>query len=181
MSLKVILLIIAVMASVLIDTTALKETFSRYNLNSYKNMNNINKDIDNTHTFTGRANTALYCVQQSSQDIMNIIEIDGFTKVTSNLDSTSLPSIIDFQKSKCKPCQRIAPDFEKLARKYKGVATFYKVDADSSPEAIKIMKEQGIRSVPTFQLWSKGSMVESIQGAHLDELESSLKSLLEKK
>lgn len=104
--------------------------------------------------------------------IINILtpgEFEAATKATSKV-----PSVIDFQKSKCKPCIRIAPEFEALAEKYQGTANFYKVDADSSSEALALMKANGIRSVPTFQIWKGGEMIESIQGAHLDEVEEAL-------
>lgn len=82
--------------------------------------------------------------------------------------------IVDFQKSKCRPCIRAAPVFEKLSEKYGDIANFYKVDADSWPGALKLMKSHGVKTVPTFQIWRNGIKVETIEGSHLEELEQKL-------
>jgi len=107
------------------------------------------------------------------QAITNLLTPEEFEKATKDVNN-KMPSVIDFQKSKCKPCIRIAPEFEALSEKYQGTANFYKVDADSSSEALALMKANGIRSVPTFQIWKGGEMLDSIQGAHLDEVEEAL-------
>ena len=86
--------------------------------------------------------------------------------------------IVDFQKSKCTPCQKVAPLFQALAEKYEGKLTCYKVDADSSKDALAVLKANSIRSVPTFHLFKDGKLVDSVQGAHLDELEELLASNL---
>lgn len=114
----------------------------------------------------------------TSSNINDIVSLDQFNEVTKL--SLLKPVIIDFQKSKCKPCIRIAPDFEILASKYITECSFYKVDADTSKDALAVLKEQGIKSVPTFQLWVNGGIIEVIQGAHLDELEQALTDELKK-
>ena len=87
------------------------------------------------------------------------------------IKNSSKPLIIDYSKSKCRPCMRAAPLYEQLSEKYSDKADFYKVDADSWKEAMALMKKQGIKSVPTFQVWKDGNVVEAIQGSHLDEVE----------
>ena len=52
---------------------------------------------------------------------------------------------------------------------------FYKIDADSSTEALAMIKANGIRSVPTFHVWNSGIRVDTVQGAHIDEVEAILK------
>lgn len=54
--------------------------------------------------------------------------------------------IVDFSATWCKPCQKIAPIFNGLAKEYKGTAVFVKVDIDELPEAF-----DG-RSIPSFQV-----------------------------
>ena len=88
------------------------------------------------------------------------------------------PVVIDFQKSKCGPCIKIAPELERLSQKYNGKVSFYKIDADASKEALKLMRSQGIRAVPTFHIWYKGEMVDVISGARVDELDDSLRGTL---
>ena len=79
--------------------------------------------------------------------------------------------IIDFQKSQCKPCKKVAPEFEKLAEKYADSVNFFKVDADSSRECLALMKQHGIRSVPTFYVFVGSARVDSVRGAHIDLVE----------
>ena len=102
---------------------------------------------------------------------------DEFKSITES-SNFGMPIIIDFQKSGCKPCQRVAPQFVELSDKYAGKAMFFKVDADSSKEALSLMKANGVRSVPTFHLWDNGKMIDCINGAHMDELEDSLRGHL---
>jgi len=118
--------------------------------------------------------TSITSLNSAVTNILTPAEFEEATKGAASAEG--LPSVIDFQKSKCKPCIRVAPEYEALAEKYKGTARFFKVDADSSAEALALMKANGIRSVPTFQVWKGGELVDSIQGAHLDELEESLVS-----
>lgn len=119
-----------------------------------------------------RYHTNLYLIQ----NILTGDELDAITTMNTNPE----PVIIDFQKSKCIPCQKVAPLFEDLAKRYDAKAKFYKVDADSSPEALAVMKANGIRSVPTFHVWREGIRIDSIQGAHVDEVEYLLKQELQK-
>ena len=115
--------------------------------------------------------------------VKEIIEESAFEDLTlrksSEAGETSVV-VVDFAKGHCKPCQKTAPLFENLAIKYDGQAIFAKVDADSCPEAKLLLKKLGIKSVPTFQIWVDGSKVDTIQGAHMDELEESIQSTLAK-
>lgn len=50
---------------------------------------------------------------------------------------------------RCGPCQRIAPEFEKLPKKYPR-AVFLKVDVDKCQDTAS---SQGVRAMPTFYLF----------------------------
>lgn len=90
--------------------------------------------------------------------------------------------MVDFQKSKCKPCQTIAPLYKKLAEKYsQHGALFFTVDADVSKENLDLMKTVGVKSVPTFFVFHKGERVDVIVGAHIDDLEYLITDELKKK
>jgi thioredoxin 1 len=103
---------------------------------------------------------------------------DSFLAVTSKTQSANV-IVVDFVKSHCKPCIKVAPEFEKLAKSlYGSGAEFFKVDADTSKESLAILKSEGIRSVPTFQVWQNGMKVDTIQGAHVDEVEECVQGLL---
>jgi thioredoxin 1 len=107
------------------------------------------------------------------QAIGNILTPEEFEIITTK-STSKVPCVIDFQKSECKPCKKIAPDYEALSVKYEGIVNFYKIDADTSKEALSLMKANGIRSVPTFHVWIGGIKVDTVLGAHLDEVEDTL-------
>ena len=108
-----------------------------------------------------------------TQNDFDLLTISNSTNVITNL-----PMVIDFQKSKCAPCQKVAPKYHNLSVKYKDKVKFYKIDADSSKEALTMFKSNGIRSVPTFQLWLNGNRLESFTGANLDDLEDAINDVL---
>ena len=91
--------------------------------------------------------------------------------------------IVDFSKSLCKPCKRVAPLFEEMAKKYMDSVDFFKVDADSSKECLALLKKQGIKSVPTFHVYVGSAKVDVIKGANIDLVEDAItreKQLIEK-
>ena len=67
----------------------------------------------------------------------------------------------------------IAPKFEELSEKYTD-AVFLKVMGDASPEASKLMKREGVRSVPSFHYFLKGEKVDVINGANADAIEAAI-------
>ena len=105
--------------------------------------------------------------------------LQGYDSTLLSFYSSGDPSEY-FQKSKCAPCLKVAPLYEALAKRYEGKARFFKVDADSSPEALSVMKANGIRSVPTFHVWRLGTRIDSIQGSHIDEVEALIEGELKK-
>jgi len=81
--------------------------------------------------------------------------------------------VIDYSTSWCGPCKVIAPKFAEMSEQFpKGV--FYKVIGDSSSDANKLMSKQGIRAVPTFQLWKGNSKICEISGAKAAALEEAI-------
>ena len=70
----------------------------------------------------------------------------------------------------------IAPKFEELSDKYPD-AVFLKVIGDASPEASKLMKREGVRSVPSFHYFMKGEKVDVINGANAEAIEAAIAKL----
>jgi thioredoxin 1 len=70
----------------------------------------------------------------------------------------------------------IAPKFEELSEKYPD-AIFLKVIGDASPEASKLMKREGVRSVPSFHYFMKGEKVDVINGANAEAIEAAIAKL----
>jgi thioredoxin len=79
--------------------------------------------------------------------------------------------VVDYTASWCGPCQRIAPIFEELSRKYHK-ATFLKVDVDKCKESAA---SQGVSAMPTFILYRNKTKLDRIQGADATALEAKIK------
>lgn len=108
------------------------------------------------------------------QAIKDIQSADEFDSLRSKSSSSMKPIVIDFQKSKCRPCIKAAPIYEAISYKYADVACFYKIDADSWSGALQLMKANGVKSVPTFQIWVGGQLVETFEGVKLAEVDNFL-------
>ena len=82
------------------------------------------------------------------------------------LDS-DIPVLVDFYADWCGPCKMMMPVVEKLAEKYDG-----KVNQD-------LAAKYGIMSIPSFLIFKKGTVVETLTGAMPAEvLASTLDSVL---
>ena len=79
-----------------------------------------------------------------------------------------LALFVDFTAVWCGPCQRIAPDYAKLAAAHPG-SLFVKVDVD---ELEDVSQECGVSMMPTFQLYKGGSLADSLTGANVAKLEA---------
>ena len=80
--------------------------------------------------------------------------------------------IVDFTAVWCGPCQRIAPDFARMAKEYP-TALFVKVDVD---ELEDVMQEAGVVAMPTFQVYRGGELTDKTTGADVDKLGTMVKS-----
>jgi len=81
--------------------------------------------------------------------------------------------VIDYSTTWCGPCKVIAPKFDEFSEKYAD-AVFLKVIGDASPEASKLMKREGVRSVPSFHYFVNGEKVEVVNGANADAIEAAI-------
>lgn len=70
----------------------------------------------------------------------------------------------------------IAPKFEELSEKYPD-SVFLKVMGDASPEASKLMKREGVRSVPSFHYFKNGEKVDVINGANAEAIEAAIQKI----
>lgn len=85
------------------------------------------------------------------------------------------PCIVDFYATWCGPCKRLAPIMEKLAKKYKGRISFYKVDVD---QAEKLSAVYGIQSIPTVFFCANGEIRSQVGFIPEEELEEVISELL---
>lgn len=69
---------------------------------------------------------------------------------------------------RCGPCQRIAPEFERLPTKYPR-AIFLKVDVDKCQDTAA---SEGVSAMPTFIFYRNKSKIDRLQGADMAGLEA---------
>ena len=81
--------------------------------------------------------------------------------------------VIDYSTTWCGPCKVIAPKFDELSDKYPQ-AVFVKVIGDASPDASKLMKREGVRSVPSFHYFVNGEKVDVVNGANAEAIEAAI-------
>jgi len=59
----------------------------------------------------------------------------------------SLPIILDFHATWCRPCKMLAPHLQTIQNKYNGKLIVYKIDVDQEPELAKLFK---VEAMPTI-------------------------------
>jgi len=103
-----------------------------------------------------------------------VIEISSQEEFDKALDGAGASLVvIDYSTSWCGPCKIIAPKYDEFSEQYKNVA-FLKVMGDSSPEADKLMRGQGVRALPSFHFWKDKKQVDSISGAKTQALQDAI-------
>lgn len=84
--------------------------------------------------------------------------------------------IVDWNASWCGPCQRIKPEFEKLAQKYT-TCLFLSIDIQASPANQAVASQAAVRSLPTFHFYRASMRLEEFTGASLPKLEDTIQRL----
>ena len=71
------------------------------------------------------------------------------------------PVLVGFYAGGCGPCQMQAPMLEKIAERFRGTATVFKVDAGRCPELTALF---AVHSVPTMILFAGGTIARRFVG-----------------
>lgn len=105
---------------------------------------------------------------------MAVVDIDSESAFDDKIKSAGKSLvIIDYSTTWCGPCKVIAPKFEEFSAKYPD-AVFLKVIGDASPEASKLMKREGVRSVPSFHYFMSGEKIDVVNGANAEAIEAAI-------
>jgi len=103
---------------------------------------------------------------------MAVVDIDGEAAFDKTIKSANGGVVIvDYSTTWCGPCKVIAPKFDEFSEKYPD-AVFLKVIGDASPDASKLMKREGVRSVPSFHYFKGGEKVDVVNGANAEAIEA---------
>ena len=90
------------------------------------------------------------------------VEIDSVTSFTALIRTASLPVLVEFWAPWCGPCQMVAPEVAKLAVLAAGELIVVKVNTEAQPG---IAGSIGIRSIPTFAVFTAGREMQRTSGA----------------
>ena len=105
---------------------------------------------------------------EAVKDITNEGDFDATVK-----GAGSSLVVVDYSTTWCGPCKVIAPKFEEFSEKYSD-AIFLKVIGDASPAASKLMKREGVRSVPSFHYFVNGEKIDVVNGANAEAIEAAI-------
>lgn len=122
--------------------------------------------------FTSTADLSTRQISCPTTPLMAVIDINeegSFDNTIKNAGSSLV--VVDYSTTWCGPCKVIAPKFEDFSEKYAD-AVFLKVIGDASPEASKLMKREGVRSVPSFHYFKDGEKVDVVNGANAEAIEA---------
>lgn len=72
------------------------------------------------------------------------------------------PAVIDFYADWCRPCKKVAPIMDELAKQYEGKVTFYKVNVDLEQELAAIHQ---VQSIPMIMILSPKEEPKVVLGA----------------
>lgn len=83
--------------------------------------------------------------------------------------------VVSFSTTWCGPCKLMDPKVTELSEIFKEKAKFIKVMGDKAEtDGIQIMKREGVRTVPLYQIYKDGQKVGSVSGADPESLTKNL-------
>jgi thioredoxin 2 len=102
---------------------------------------------------------ALEAARQKSADALVALTRANFEEEVLRSD---LPVVVDCWADWCGPCKQFSPIFESLAKQYKGIVKFAKLDTEAEPT---LARGLGIEALPTIMMFYKGQIANMVEGA----------------
>jgi thioredoxin 1 len=100
--------------------------------------------------------------QQNINNVLNEMPVMELTSQNFNQEIINNDLLlVDFWAEWCGPCKSMHPIFTRMAKKYKSVR-FARVNVDNAQD---IATEYGVQSIPTFIMFKKGEIVNTMIGA----------------
>ena len=100
--------------------------------------------------------------QQNINNILNETPVMELTSQNFNQEiSNNDLLLVDFWAEWCGPCKSMHPIFTRMAKKYKQVR-FARVNVDNAQD---IAMRYGVQSIPTFIMFKKGEVANTMVGA----------------
>mmetsp|Transcript_20863 Transcript_20863/g.34484 ORF Transcript_20863/g.34484 Transcript_20863/m.34484 type:complete len:151 (+) Transcript_20863:108-560(+) len=125
-------------------------------------------------SFLGQSRITAQSQRSCSSLQMSVVDIDSEAAFDKTIQSAAgALVVVDYSTTWCGPCKVIAPKFDELSDKYPD-AVFLKVIGDASPDASKLMKREGVRSVPSFHYFVGGEKVDVVNGANAEAIEAAI-------
>jgi len=105
---------------------------------------------------------------------MRVVDVDSERSFDQTIEAAGKSLVVvDYSTTWCGPCKAIAPKFNELSDKYPD-AVFLQVIGDASQDTSKLMKREGVRSVPSFHFWVDGKKIDVVNGANADAIEAAI-------
>ena len=79
----------------------------------------------------------------------------------SKVIKSTIPVLVDFWASWCRPCLMVAPIIDELAGEYDGRVEFLKLDTDHNPQT---RSKYNVMSIPTIMLFKNGKPISHMVG-----------------
>lgn len=82
-------------------------------------------------------------------------------EIQSKVLDASGPAALDFYQESCPPCHVLEPRLEKVARRYEGLLSVYRVDVDRD---LPVAESFEVMSIPTVLILKDDEEVERLDG-----------------
>ena len=106
---------------------------------------------------------------------INVTDADFESEVL----KAEVPVLVDFWAPWCGPCRMAGPVLDKIANEYNGKVKVCKVNVEDQRQ---VAIDNGIMSIPTFNFYKNGELVDQMTGVtdnYEDDIKKKLDSQLE--